>query len=108
MKKYFRLVIFLFGSIGFREKVTAASEIFTGGSRKAFTTDFLTKKKKKNEGEVPQYYVTGNHPAIIDPKVFEQVQAEMERRNSQKGRVPRNTERDFRQNGTGSPEPAHL
>ena len=29
--------------------------------QKVFTTDFLTKKKKKNEGEVPQYYVTGNH-----------------------------------------------
>ena len=54
--------------------------------QKVFTTDFLTKKKKKNEGEVPQYYVTGNHEAIIDPKVFEQVQAEMARRKSEKGR----------------------
>lgn len=54
--------------------------------QKVFTTDFLTKKKKKNEGEVPQYYVTGNHEAIIDPKIFEQVQAEMERRKNQKGR----------------------
>lgn len=54
--------------------------------QKVFTTDFLTKKKKKNEGEVPQYYVTGNHEAIIDPKVFEQVQAELARRKNEKGR----------------------
>src|SRR5574344_2178226 len=32
--------------------------------QKAFTVDFLTKKKKKNEGEVKQYYVHGSHPAI--------------------------------------------
>ncbi|MBR1443938.1 MAG: recombinase family protein, partial [Firmicutes bacterium] len=29
--------------------------------QKAFTVDFLSKKQKKNEGEVPQYYVEGNH-----------------------------------------------
>ena len=33
--------------------------------QKEFTVDFLTKKHKKNEGEVPQYYVEGNHEAII-------------------------------------------
>lgn len=49
--------------------------------QKVFTTDFLTKKKKVNEGEVPQYYVEGNHPAIISPKVHEMVQLEMERRS---------------------------
>ena len=32
-------------------------------SQKKFTTDFLTKKQKKNKGEVPQYYVEGTHPA---------------------------------------------
>ena len=45
--------------------------------QKVFTTDFLTKKTKKNEGEVPQYYVTDNHPAIIDPATFDLVQAKM-------------------------------
>ena len=42
--------------------------------QKVFTPDFLTKKKKKNEGQVPQYYVEDNHPAIIEPTVFDQVQ----------------------------------
>ena len=48
--------------------------------QKKFTVDFLTKKPKKNEGEVPQYYVENSHPAIISPEDFEQVQAEIERR----------------------------
>lgn len=29
--------------------------------QKKFTVDFLTKKQKVNEGEVPQYYVEGSH-----------------------------------------------
>ena len=45
--------------------------------QKTFTTDYLTKKKKCNEGEVPQYYVEGNHPAIINPAVFDWVQDEI-------------------------------
>ena len=39
---------------------------------------------KKNEGEVPQYYVEGNHEAIISPEVFDMVQAELERRKRSK------------------------
>ncbi len=49
--------------------------------QKSYTVDFLTKKKKVNEGEIPQYYVEGNHEAIISPEVFEMVQQELERRN---------------------------
>lgn len=29
--------------------------------QKSYTVDFLTKKTKTNEGEVPQYYVENNH-----------------------------------------------
>lgn len=49
--------------------------------QKVYTTDFLSKKKKKNEGEVPQYYVQGNHEAIIDPAVFDNVQILMQARS---------------------------
>ena len=42
--------------------------------QKVYTTDFLSKKKKKNEGEVPQYYVRDNHEAIIPEATFERVQ----------------------------------
>ena len=48
--------------------------------QKKFTVDFLTKKQKVNEGEVPQYFVEHSHPPIIDPEEFELVQAEIERR----------------------------
>ena len=49
-------------------------------NKKEFTVDFLQKKMKKNEGEVPQYYVEGNHEAIISPAVFDLVQAELAKR----------------------------
>ena len=48
--------------------------------QKTFTVDFLTKKMKVNEGEVPQYYIEDSHEAIIDPSEFALVQAEMARR----------------------------
>lgn len=48
--------------------------------QKKFTVDFLTKKQKVNEGEIPQYYVEHSHPPIIDPEEFALVQAEMARR----------------------------
>ena len=50
--------------------------------QKKFTTDFLTKKQKVNEGEVPQYYVEESHPAIIDPQLWELTQMEMSRRKA--------------------------
>jgi site-specific DNA recombinase len=49
--------------------------------QKSYTVDFLTKKTKLNEGEIPQYYVNNNHEAIIDPAVFDMVQVELENRN---------------------------
>ncbi|MCL1897038.1 MAG: recombinase family protein, partial [Clostridiales bacterium] len=48
--------------------------------QKKFTEDFLTKKLRVNKGEVPQFYVEGSHPAIIEPDEFDAVQAELERR----------------------------
>ena len=51
--------------------------------QKTFTVDFLQKKKKANEGEVPQYYVENSHPAIVTEEVFELVQHELRRRQEQ-------------------------
>ena len=50
--------------------------------QKKFTVDFLTKKQKVNEGEVPQYFVEHSHPPIIPPEEFELVQAEITRRKT--------------------------
>jgi site-specific DNA recombinase len=54
--------------------------------QKTFTVDFLQKKMKPNEGEVPQYYVQNSHPAIIEPTEWDLVQAEMARRKELKQR----------------------
>lgn len=48
--------------------------------QKTVTVDFLTKKKKANEGEQPQYYVENSHEGIILKEEFDLVQQEIERR----------------------------
>ncbi len=48
--------------------------------QKTYTTDFMTKKRVKNEGIVPQYYVEGSHEAIIPKPIFFLVQEELFRR----------------------------
>ena len=55
--------------------------------QKSYTVDFLTKKKKMNEGEIPQYYVRDNHEAIIPPETFEMVQTLMATRKKGKNRL---------------------
>ena len=60
------------------------NEKYRGDARlqKKFTVDFLQKKMKVNEGEVPQYYVENSHPAIIEPEEWDLVQAEFSRRKA--------------------------
>ena len=48
--------------------------------QKEYTVDFLSKKKKKNQGEIPKYYIEDHHAAIISPETFDLVQAEIRRR----------------------------
>lgn len=48
--------------------------------QKTYTTDFLTKKRIKNNGTVPQYYVEGDHEPIIPKDIFLLVQGELVRR----------------------------
>ena len=50
--------------------------------QKRFTVDFLQKKMKINEGEVPQYYVENSHPPIIQPDEWDRVQTEFQRRKA--------------------------
>ena len=60
------------------------NEKYKGDARlqKRFTVDFLQKKMKVNEGEVPQYYVENSHEAIIHPLLFDRVQEELARRKA--------------------------
>ena len=55
--------------------------------QKSYCTDYLTKKMKKNEGEVPQYYVKGSHPPIVGAELFDHVQSELRRRKD-RGNIP--------------------
>jgi DNA invertase Pin-like site-specific DNA recombinase len=51
--------------------------------QKEYVADHLSKRKKKNNGELPKYYVEGSHEAIIDKEVFKSVQSELARRAAQ-------------------------
>lgn len=59
--------------------------------QKTYTADFLTKKVKKNCGEVPQYYIENSHPAIIDAETFDLVQKEIERRRPHRHQLHRSS-----------------
>ncbi len=41
--------------------------------QKSFTEDFLTGKRKKNEGELAMYFIENDHEAIVSREVFEKV-----------------------------------
>lgn len=47
--------------------------------QKTFNTDYMTKHRAKNLGQLPQPYLKDSHPAIIDRKTWSLVQLEMER-----------------------------
>ena len=54
--------------------------------QKTYTTDFLNKTRVKNNGLMPQYYVEGNHEAIIPKEIYLQVQEELVRRRVANGK----------------------
>lgn len=59
--------------------------------QKTYTVDFLSKTIKKNNGEIPQYYIQNSHPAIIDPDTFELVQNEIKRRRPGRRQLHKNS-----------------
>ena len=52
--------------------------------QKTYTIDFLNKKRGKNNGTLPQYYIEDDHEAIIPKDIFMRVQEEMARRSSER------------------------
>ena len=50
--------------------------------QKTFTANFLEGRPRKNNGELPKYYIENNHPAIVSREVFHRVQEEIARRKS--------------------------
>lgn len=61
------------------------NEKYTGNAllQKTFVRDHLSKRRVANEGELPQYYATETHPAIIDEATFEAAQ-EIVRQHTEK------------------------
>jgi len=54
--------------------------------QKTYRVDCISKKVRKNNGELPMYLVKNSHPAIITREMFEWVQEEMTKRANK--RVP--------------------
>lgn len=50
--------------------------------QKEYVADPISKQRRKNKGELPQYYVENTHEAIIDMDTFQYVQDEMARRRA--------------------------
>lgn len=57
-------------------KVVLSNNTYTGNMllQKEYIADPISNKRKKNHGELPQYYVEGNHETIIPPEKFDMVQ----------------------------------
>ena len=53
----------------------------------AFTVDFLTKKQKKNEGEVEQYFIPDHHPAIVEREIWDKAQVRLEQIAGKRRRI---------------------
>lgn len=51
--------------------------------QKSYTPNPLVRRKVKNNGELPKYYVENNHEAIIPMEMFIQVQEERKRRKAE-------------------------
>lgn len=60
------------------------NEKYSGSAllQKWYTEDFLTKKLRRNDGEIDQYFVKDSHPAIIPQEEWSAVQLEFERREA--------------------------
>lgn len=65
-------------------KVILRNITYTGNLllQKEYVVDPITKKRKLNRGELPQYFVENTHEAIIPKETYDKVQVEMETRRA--------------------------
>ena len=63
-------------------RVILTNEKYIGDAvaQKTFTVDYLLKDRRKNKGELPQYYVQDLHEPIISKELYYLVHQEMKRR----------------------------
>jgi len=55
--------------------------------QKTYTADFLTKKAKKNTGELPQYFMENHHQGIVSKEIWDATQLEIARREAYKNEL---------------------
>lgn len=77
------------GSSPYRKTVVQrilTNEKYTGDAllQKTYVTDCITKKTRKNNGELPMYLVKNHHEPIISRTNFNRVQEEMARRSAKR------------------------
>lgn len=77
------------GSSPYRKTVVQrilTNEKYTGDAllQKTYVTDCITKKTRKNNGELPMYLVKNHHEPIISRSDFNRVQEEMARRSAKR------------------------
>lgn len=58
--------------------------------QKTITVDYLTHKRKKNNGEAPKYEIKNHHKGIISKEDFLKVQEIMKKRAAEFGNLPEN------------------
>lgn len=54
--------------------------------QKTFTDNYLDQTIVKKIGQIPQYYVENNHPAIINRDIWELVQVEIKKREKMRAK----------------------
>ena len=88
-RKFIGIVICLYSGLRIGELLALIQAILTNERycgdllmQKTFTENCITKKVKKNRGEMPKYLIRDNHPAIITHATFKMAQMEMARRGS--------------------------
>ena len=52
--------------------------------QKSYRENYITKKMLPNNGELPQYFVEDDHPAVVSREMFTAVQKELKRRADEK------------------------
>ena len=55
-------------------------------TNKSPSLQICSDRKKKNDGELPQYHIENSHPAIVTKEQWDLVQVELERRSRMPGR----------------------
>lgn len=70
-----------------RVRYILANEKYVGDSlfQKTFTPAVLPLRNIRNNGEVEKYYISNTHPAIVERKVFDDVQEMLKRNITRKG-----------------------